>query len=168
MGYILNGSVVYLADNAYYIMFTTYAKGIAWVKINDKIYYDHICGMVRSEDTVHKIKVPMSLLDSAGEYSIFFRKIIDRCPYYPKSEAEVESRTYSFSPVESGKANIYLLGDVHDRHEAGVKTGTYFGVDLNMLVLLGDTSEKGTKTCCGNYRRKSACCICSRESRGEG
>ena len=145
MGYILDGSAVYLAEDAYYIIFTTYAQGIAWVKIKDKTYYDHICGMVRSEDTIHKIKVPMSVLDSAGEYSIYFRKIIDRCPYYPKSEAEVESRTYSFSPVESVKTNIYLLGDVHDRHEAGVKTGTYFGDDLNMLVLMGDTSENGTK-----------------------
>jgi len=142
----MGDSAVYLADNAYYIMFHTYAPGIGWVRIGDKDYHDHVCGMVRSEDTVHKIKVPAHVLDEVGAYTINFRKIIDRCPYFPKSEEEVESRDYTFrSPKGREKTNLYLLGDVHDRHQPGVDVGSYFGDDLDILVLLGDTSENGTR-----------------------
>ena len=62
--------VVYAVEDTYQIVFTTKAKGEAWITIDGIEYNDTFAGYRYTESTIHKVTVPMSALDNAGEYTL--------------------------------------------------------------------------------------------------
>ena len=111
---------------------------IMWVKVGDRTYYDDCNGILRSNTNMHKVELPMWVLDEAKEYTVVYRKMIERKPYYPTSEDE-RSVTVKFSPVpESGDINVYHIADTHNLVEEPVRAGRFFGDELHLLVLNGD------------------------------
>ena len=132
---------VFAVKNNYQIMVPTKSDLLFWVTVNGKNYYDHSNGIIRSSTRMHRVNVPMHELDAAGEYTVTYRKIINRKPYFPETEEPV-SVTYSFKPVRTqGKINIYHLSDTHGKFDLSAKAASYFGDDIDLLILNGDVPD---------------------------
>ena len=130
------GAVVYAVEDTYQIVFSTKDQADAWVQIGDECYYDLYAGSMRSEDLVHKIEVPQSVLDAAGGYTVYARQMIYRGPFGGYTGSTV-SRSYDFRPVDASDGlNYFALSDVHESVAAAAKTAT--AADTDFIVLIGD------------------------------
>lgn len=129
---------VFAVGNEYQIMVPVKSDLLLWVSVGNEIFYDHVGGVMRSAVPVHRVSVPMALLDGEGAYTVHYRKIIERTPYFPTSEEEV-CATYPFRPVPTGAPiHIYHLADTHGHFDLPAAAGAYFGDDLDLLILNGD------------------------------
>ena len=118
---------VMAAGKKYFIFVPFDDEVIMWVTVKDKTYYDDCNGIFRSNTRMHKVELPCSVLDNAGEYTVHYIKMIDRRPYFPISEDE-RSLTLSFRPVPTDRdINIYHIADAHNLVEEPVAAGRYFG-----------------------------------------
>ena len=77
---------VFAVKNDYQIMVPVKSDLLFWVTVDGKNYYDHSNGIIRSSTRMHRVNVPSSVLDKAGEYTVTYRKIIDRKPYFAETE----------------------------------------------------------------------------------
>lgn len=135
---LMTAPAVFAVGNDYQIMVMTKSDLVFWVTVGDKSYYDHSNGILRSSTRIHKVTIPMKALDAAKEYTVNYRKIIDRKPYFPELE-EVESETYSFRPLDFSKpVNMYHIADAHGDGIYTTAAGSYFGDELDLLILNGD------------------------------
>ena len=82
---------VFAVGTDYQIMVPVKSDVLFWVTINGKDYFDHSNGIIRSSTRLHRVTVPSAELDRAGEYTVSYRKIIDRKPYFPETESPVLS-----------------------------------------------------------------------------
>jgi len=131
--------VVYAVEDTYQITFTTKAKGEAWVVINGVEYNDTYAGYRRSEDTIHKITVPMEVLDNANSYSVYTRAMYLRGPYCALQGPTI-SQTVNWRGVDTTDGlNYYVFSDNHLTTETVADAAGYWGEDLDFLISLGDT-----------------------------
>lgn len=128
-------SVFAVKDN-YQIFVPSPEPSLMWVKVGDKCYYDHSNGILRSNTILHKVTVPMTALDGAGEYTVCTRKIIERKPYFPTAEDTAEA-TYKFRPLRGDSFRAYHISDSHNMVEMPIAAAEVFG-DIDLLVLNGD------------------------------
>lgn len=136
--YMLVAPTVFAIGNKYNIFVPFSDEVIMWVKVGDKTYYDHCNGILRSNTNMHKVELPMSVLDEACEYTVVYKKMIERKPYFPTSE-EARELTVSFRPVpEGGDIKIYHISDAHNLVDEPIAAGRYFGDDIDLLILNGD------------------------------
>lgn len=151
--YMLTYPTVFAVADKYNIFVPFDAEVIMWIKVGDKTYYDHCNGILRSNSNMHKVELPMSVLDGAKEYTVVYKKMIDRLPYFPTSEPEREL-TVSFRPVkDSGNINVYHVSDAHNLVAEPVRAGCFFGDDIDLLVLNGDIPNH-----CGDVKNFNAIC----------
>ena len=68
----------------YQIVYHTNVKGIAWVVVDGKEYYDECGAIIKSESIHHNVSIPTDVLDKAGEYTICFAPVGERKPYFPE------------------------------------------------------------------------------------
>lgn len=127
---------VFAVKNDYQIFLPVTEPSLMWVKVGEKCFYDHSNGILRSNTSLHKVTVPMDLLDNAGEYTVCTRKIIERKPYFPTAEDTVE-QTYEFHPLKDSSFRAYHISDSHNMVEQPIAACEAFG-DIDLLVLNGD------------------------------
>ena len=127
---------VFAVNDSYQIFVPASEQSLMWVKVGDRCYYDHSNGILRSNTTLHRVKVPVSVLDGAGEYTVCTRKIIERKPYFPTAEDTVEE-TYSFRPLREDSFRAYHISDSHNMVEQPISACEAFG-DVDLLILNGD------------------------------
>lgn len=144
VGSIITPPVVFLAGDTYQIVFETDITGIARVIVGNDIYTDNTNGVVRSEDTFHKIILPTEVLDSCGEYTVEFAHIADRKPYFPQSGEFIREHRRFFAPGKNPSVKLYMLSDTHTRVSAPSVCGDYFGDELDMLILAGDIGNSAS------------------------
>ncbi len=136
--YFTYDAVVYAVEDDYQIVFSTNHSAVAWVEVDGERYYDLFAGSMKSNDTVHKIVVPQSKLDSAKAYSIHAQKMIYRGPFGGYKGKEI-SQNYTFRPVDSSDGLVYYsMSDVHHARKGAVATALTVS-DLDFLVILGDS-----------------------------
>lgn len=136
--FMLVAPTVFAVGNKYNIFVPFSDEVIMWVKVGEHIYYDNCNGILRSNTNMHRVELPMSVLDEAREYTVVYKKMIERKPYFPTSEDEREL-TVSFRPVKcNGDINIYHISDAHNLVAEPIAAGCYFGDKLDLLVLNGD------------------------------
>lgn len=128
---------VFAVGEEYQIFSVFDCAALVKVRVGGEEFYDDSNGVLRSNTKIHRVNVPMELLDEACEYTLLYRKVIERKPYFPTSEEE-RSVTVKFRPVKSGKINIYHISDSHNMVQQPVKCGGYFGDKIDLLVLNGD------------------------------
>lgn len=132
---------VYAVGDEYQIVFTTRIKGTAWVKINGVEYCDTYAGSKISEETVHKVTVPMSALDGAKSYSIYTKAMFLRGPY-SACQGRTLSETYSWRGIDTSDGlQYYVFSDSHTQSNAITGAATYFGDDLDLLICAGDAAN---------------------------
>lgn len=129
--------VVFAVGEEYQIFVPFLKAAVVWAKVGDETFYDDSNGILRSNSNIHRIHVPMRLLNEAKSYTVCYRIMIDRKPYFPTSEEE-QYITLPFRPLREGKVNIYLLSDAHNLETEPIAAGRYFGDAIDLLVLNGD------------------------------
>lgn len=136
---------VFAVGDEYQIMAPVKSDLLFWVTVGDKTYYDHSNGIIRSSTRMHRVHVPMNALNAAGSYTVTYRKIIDRKPYFAETE-EPASATYAFRPVPNeGDIHIYHLSDTHGHFEHSAAAASYYGDALDLLILNGDVPDHSGK-----------------------
>lgn len=137
---IINSPAVFAVEKDYKIFVQVSAPSVMWVKVGDKCYYDHSNGILRSATTIHKMTVPMNELDSEKEYTVCYRRMIERKPYFSQT-GDVEEIKFKFSPIPSDKYNIYHLSDTHGMVKAPTDSAKRFEESwgkIDLLILNGD------------------------------
>lgn len=136
--YMVTHPTVFAVGNKYDIFVPFSEEVIMWVNVGGNTYYDHANGILRSNTLLHKVEIPMEVLDDAKEYTVVYKRMLDRKPYFPVSEDE-RSVTVRFRPVPAeGDVNIYNIADAHNMEEEPIAAGKFFGDKINLLVLNGD------------------------------
>lgn len=128
---------VFAVGDEYQIFSVFDCPAIVKVRVGGEEFYDDFCGILRSNVNIHYVRIPMSALDEAGEYTLVYQIIVDRKPYFPITEEE-RCLTVTFRPVRGKNVNIYLMSDTHNLTEEPIRAGSYFGNDIDLLVLAGD------------------------------
>lgn len=132
---------VFAVENEYQIIIPTKSEVLIWIEISGESFYDHSNGVLRSSSPIHKITVPMKLLDAAKEYTLCYRKVIKRKSYFTETE-DVKRIVYPFRPVEKGRSiNIFHVADSHSRVEAAVAAAKANEYKTDLLILNGDVAE---------------------------
>ena len=78
--------IVYAVGNQYQIMVPVLAETLMWAEVDGKCYYDDVNGIMRSNCTTHRMTVPMDELNRAGKYTVCYRIVQERKPYFSKVE----------------------------------------------------------------------------------
>lgn len=132
---------VFVIEDIYQIMFNTDIECMAHITVGDKEYSDSVIGLRRSDTKIHRINVPREELDRERSYTVHIQHVEERYSYFPKL-GETNSKTYKFCPVDFEKdVHIYHLADCHQMVELPSKAASFFGDELDLLILNGDISE---------------------------
>lgn len=135
---LLSFPTVFALKDTYQIFIPFSREAIVWIRIGNEFYYDDANGMLRSGTNIHRVEVPMAELDAAEAYTLCWRCMIERKPYFPTSEEEKEL-TFPFRPVpKTGEIHIYHVSDAHNLEDPVIRAGSFFGDRLDLLVLNGD------------------------------
>ena len=110
---------VFAVGNEYKIFIPVNESSVMWVKIGEKEYFDHSNGVLRSAVTMHKITVPMEALDKAKKYTVCYRIMIERKPYFSVT-SDVYEVEYAFRPLPEDGFKVYHIADAHGMVEAPV------------------------------------------------
>ena len=129
--------VVYAVGRDYQIFVPVNTETVMWVEVGDRAFYDDSNGILRSSVSVHRMTVPMGLLDSEKKYTVCYHRVIERKPYY-SNLSDVMREEYSFRPIEGEKIRIYHIADAHNRVAEPVCCARLSGDGLDLLVLNGD------------------------------
>jgi len=137
--FFLYDPAVFVVKDEYCIIFNTVVEGVGWVEVNGEKYVVSHNGILVSDKKVHKVFVPMDKLNSAGEYEIAFFPVYERKAYFATS-GEYQRRKYSFKTpnTDKEKFNIYHISDTHSAVENPVSAASYYGDELDLLVMNGD------------------------------
>jgi predicted MPP superfamily phosphohydrolase len=140
---------VFVIEDQYEILVLTKENGLIGIKIGDRTFYAENSGVLSTEASHAKIRIPQDTLDRARGYTVSFRKSLDRRAYFSLLGDETEV-FYPFKPLtKTENIRLYHIADVHYRFALAKQTATYFGDDLDLLVVNGDIGEVETVE---NYR----------------
>lgn len=128
--------IVYAINNDYQIIVPVKEETLMWVEVDGKCFYDDVNGILRSNTTAHKMTVPMSLLNEAGEYKICYRLVSARKPYNSKVSAVFEY-TSVFKAVPNENPRFFHIADAHNKVDEPVAAAKAFG-EIDFLILNGD------------------------------
>lgn len=131
---------VFAVGNNYQIFVSTHGETVVSVRVGDKIYHDAISGVMRTKVPVHIVTVPQSELDREGKYTVIYRRVLMK-NYYGVELGEATELDFNFYPIGEGKINIYHIADSHRLKESVYKAGSYFGDELDLLILNGDVYQ---------------------------
>ena len=111
---------------------------MAWVEIDNQKYYEEYAGYYNSTKKMHKVIVPMEVLDASKEYKVGTQKLTYRGPF-GGFKGRVKEETYSFRPIDTSDGlNYYSISDVHMGLECSKEASDY-NKDKELLILAGDT-----------------------------
>ncbi|MBP9988418.1 MAG: metallophosphoesterase [Ruminococcus sp.] len=137
----IGGSVVCAVGSNYIICIPAKTSVLIKVEVGENTYYCHSNGIRISDSGLHKITVPSDVLDKEKKYTVVYETVNERFDYSCDKQPPV-SVEYSFKPIEkTDDIKIYHLSDVHDRSDAAVEAGSFFGKELDLLILNGDISS---------------------------
>lgn len=129
--------VVYAVEDKYQIVFSTNAESTGWVEIGGKKYYDLYNGTAKTFTKIHKVEVPMSVLDEAKQYTVHSQKTIYAGPFGGFLGRDISEKV-SFRPVDNSDGIQYLsFSDVHMNDARTFETASHAG-NYDFLFLLGD------------------------------
>ncbi len=133
--------IVFVIGRNYEILVNTKKNGICAIEIGGRRYYEENSGVLSSEKSYAKIRLPQRVLDAAKAYTVIYRETIHRKAYNSEMGDEQEA-TFSFKPIQKTDGiNIYHVADVHYGYELALSTSDYFGDELDLLVVNGDIGE---------------------------
>lgn len=138
VGHLAVPPSVFAVGDDYEIGILAVSPCTAHVVVDGHVAWDDCAGSPRCDSLIHLIRIPQKWLDKAGRYDVVLRPVLSRKAYYEKY-GEEETHSFAFRPMaEKESYNIVNLGDSHNSVAEPVKAGSYFGDDLDLLLLNGD------------------------------
>lgn len=134
---------VYAVRDRYIITVAVNEPCTMWVKVGENEYFDDSNGILRTASLTHKIEIPSAELDAAKEYTVYFRKVIERKPYFSELD-DVGEYTVSFRPIEGDNIRIFHIADAHNRIDGPVNAAKADG-EHDLLILNGDIPNHSGK-----------------------
>ena len=134
---------VFAVGDTYQIMVPVSAPSLMWVQVGEESYYDDSNGILRSAESTHRMIVPMEELDREKKYTVCYRKIIERKPYFTETEEEVRI-DFEFRPVQGPDVKAYHIADSHNHVEEPVAAAENFIKKcgpIDFLILNGDIPD---------------------------
>lgn len=135
--------VVFAVGKEYQIMVPVNRPTVMWVRVGKKEYFDDSNGILRSDVSVHRMCVPMDILNGEKKYTICYREVFERKPYFSET-SEIFEEEYNFKPVENDNPVCYHISDAHGRIETPVKAEKEFERlygKIDFLILNGDVID---------------------------
>lgn len=130
---------VFAVGREYQIMIPVECECIMKVEIGDNVYYDAFNGIMRSRSLVHKVTVPMEILDQAGAYTVHLQRVLDRKHKFAEM-GECESKGFVFLPVCGEKIRTYHIADNHGLVSEAAEAAIAYG-EIDFLILNGDLAN---------------------------
>ncbi len=131
---------VFVVGETYQIMTLVTKPTVMWVEIGGKSYFDDSNGILRSSTSVHRVIVPQKALNEAGAYTLCYREVIDRKPYFSEL-APVVKEEFSFRSPVGEKLNAYHIADTHNLVDEPIQAAKFFEQEfgsLDFLIMNGD------------------------------
>lgn len=129
---------VFAVEGEYQICALVEGECTMWAEVGGVRHYDHSNGILRSGRFLHIARVPLKALERARRYTVCLERINERKPYFT-DYGEVERHEFAFRPVRAkASINVVNLADAHSAVEEPIRSGSYFGDRLDLLVLNGD------------------------------
>ena len=140
-GWIPNNLVteptVFVVENEYQIIWETQQRSSAWVTVGGQVFTDNLAGNLVFDDTVHKVRVPMDVLDAAKGYEINWQHILRT--EWALHKGNHKAKKYTFRPIDTSDGiQIYHIADTHSNLQPGADTARYWGDKLDLLIFNGD------------------------------
>ena len=136
--------IVYAVRDQYQILVPVTCETVMWVKVGDRCFYDDSNGILCSASSTHKMTVPASLLDKEKRYTVCYRVIRERKPYFTDA-GEVLTYESRFRPIEHTPTRIYHVADAHNLVDAPIAAGRSAWEELDLLILNGDIPNHSGK-----------------------
>ena len=128
-------------ENEYQILVPVNCQTLMSVIVGGKEFFNHSVGVRKTDCAVQRFSVPMEDLDRAGEYTLRYCRVIKRYAYACLKGRTV-TKTFSFRSVrQSGDIRIYVLSDCHGIKQESIEAGSFFGEELDLLILNGDVAS---------------------------
>lgn len=145
MSFLACTPTVFVIGQSYEILCYARENGLLAVEVGGALYYEENTGVLSTEKPYAKIRVPQQALNGAKTYTVVFRPSVCRRGYFSEL-GETERVSFAFQPVEkTDHLHVYHLADVHDGFSVAKETASFFGEDLDLLVLNGDMAEPETE-----------------------
>ena len=135
-GIIAHPPAVYAVGRTYRIMVPVRVETLCWCEVGGETFEDESCGILRSASLTHTVTVPMGTLDRAGGYTLCFRVVRQRKPYFSEV-SDVVRLEVPFRPLPEGRIRLYMVADAHNRIASPVAAAGR----PDLLVLNGDIPE---------------------------
>ena len=134
---------VFAVGENYQIFVPVKHKCFLWIKVDGVKYYDHDNGIMRTDTLVHRVEIPMEVLDNARRYTVVTRRLVKRLAYRSISMEPVETN-FVFCPVKQNQ-DIFVahISDTHGQVDAAINCFKDRHVDL--LVLNGDIIDSSER-----------------------
>lgn len=131
---------VFMIEDDYEIILICRRPALASVVVDGVTFTDSVNGVMRTDTDVHKIKVPMALLDKAKAYRVHLAPLADHCNYFPQPEP-TEVYEYGFTPVPAeGKMEVFVLADTHGDAVTPAEAALS-RPRIDLLMLVGDIGD---------------------------
>ena len=127
---------VFAVGDNYQILIPVKRACLVWVKVGDATYYDAACGVVNSLSRIHRIRIPMAALDNAKHYTVCWKPVFCRRPYFTKS-GKTQEKTFAFRPVPDAGVRAYHIADAHNHVDGPIRAAKTFE-KIDFLILNGD------------------------------
>lgn len=136
---------VFVINNEYEVLAWARTNGIFSIKIGEQIFYEDNSGVLSSEKSYARIRVPQEILNEQKSYEVVFRETINRKAYYSEL-LPAQSFVFSFKPLlKTENIHIYHIADVHYHFDVACKTASYFGDATDLFIVNGDIGEVETE-----------------------
>jgi len=115
---LLTKPTVFLSGaDEYNVLFATTDYAAAFVEISyggkTYLFADEYDGLIRTDDYIHTVRVPKSLLDSAGGYTIVAREVASNSKSGISYESEMREKWTFYGDKGKDSINISFVSDLH-------------------------------------------------------
>lgn len=147
-------------DN-YCVVWETSTKGSGYLTYTyngeEKVLWDERSGVIRTDDTVHKVVVPKSELQG-NDYKVGSQYVGFKYGYAASKGKKVESKEYNFDGIpKEDDIKILCISDIHYMEKQMYDSLEYLTEKPDFIAYLGDvTSDLITKDQFADYILKDA------------
>lgn len=132
-------------DDSYCILWETTKKGTGYVQYTvngvEKTVWDEALGLIRTDDTVHRVYVPKDEL-RGNDYRVGSQYVFFKYAYTALKGKTVESEVYHFRGEEKDDGiKILSVSDIHGAEPLLYKAVSHLDDTPDLIVLLGDAAS---------------------------
>lgn len=137
---------VFLCGNIYNVVWKTNVAGIGYVEYtyNGTLYrvYDEESGVVRTDDTIHTVSVPVDHLDAAGGYTVTSTAVQSRTAYKVSYGGSCTASRSFTGYCGQDEMVIWNVSDTHASNTRYIKNAVArLNQNPNIITLLGDITN---------------------------